>query len=73
MSRLLAGPPLTRTDTRVDFEVLVDHRDAGRHRPRRARTQRCPNWTTNSPGIDATCSRFRADSEINRVLASTRP
>jgi len=69
MSRLLAGPPLTRTDTRVDFDVwsttatLVvtdpDSLDAA-----------LAELDDELAGIDATCSRFRSDSEINTVLAA---
>jgi len=69
MSRLLAGPPLSRTDTRVDFDLwsttatLVvtdpDSLDAA-----------LAELDDELAGIDATCSRFRGDSEINRVLAT---
>ena len=70
MSRLLAGPPLSRTDTRVDFDVwsttatLVvtdpDSLDAA-----------LAELDDELAGIDATCSRFRGDSEINRVVATS--
>ncbi len=69
MSRPLAGPPRTRTDTRVDFDVwsttatLVvtdpDVLDAA-----------LAELDDELAGIDATCSRFRSDSEINGVLAA---
>ena len=69
MSRLLARPPLTRTDTRVDFDVwsttatlVVTDPDS--------LTAALSELDDELAGIDATCSRFRGDSEINRVLGT---
>ena len=69
MSRPLAGPPLIRTATRVDFDVwsttatlVVTDPDA--------LDAALAELDDELAGIDATCSRFRRDSEINRVLAA---
>ena len=69
MSRLLAGPPLSRIDTRVDFDVwsttaTLVVTDPG------ALDAALAELDDELAGIDATCSRFRIDSEINRVLAT---
>src|SRR5664279_1007749 len=69
MSRLLAGPPLTRTDTRVDFDVWSTTATLVVTDPDSLNAA-LSELDDELAGIDATCSRFRSDSEINRVLAT---
>jgi thiamine biosynthesis lipoprotein len=68
MSRLLAGPPLTSTDTRVDFDVWSTTATLVVADPD-ALAAALAELDDELAGIDATCSRFRSDSEINQVLA----
>jgi len=69
MSRLLAGPPLIRTDTRVDFDVWSTTATLVVTDPDNLNGA-LSELDDELAGVDATCSRFRSDSEINTVLAA---
>jgi thiamine biosynthesis lipoprotein len=68
MSRLLTGPVRRRTATRVDFDVWSTTATLVVTDPDALESARA-DLDDELAGIDATCSRFREDSEINQVLA----